>query len=132
MKRTLIAALFFVALGASCWERYAERNNGRAYFTRTGDTYRVELTGWRFPLVHDPLSLILERTRRATLTLQLPRLEGVIEGSETLMLPDEIRYHGRVVISNRQMTIDLHYGDGSPLSWNDEYRLVQADGDESR
>lgn len=132
MKRTLIVAIFLAALGASCWERYAERNDGRAYFTRSGDTYRVELTGWRFPLVHDPLSLFLERTRRATLTLQLPRLEGAIEGSDLLMLPDKLHYAGRVVISNRKMTVDLSHGDGSPLSWNDEYTLVQADGDESR
>jgi hypothetical protein len=93
-----------------------------------GDIYRVELTGWRFPLVHDPLSLLLDRTRRASVTLDLPRLDGVIDGGEIPVAPDKLRYVGRVVVSNRKMHVDLYYDDGRPLSWNDEYTLVPADG----
>ncbi len=116
------------ALAAACWERHAESNDGRAHVVADGRIYRVELTGWRFPLVHDPLSLLLGRTRRATLTMELPRIEGVIDGGEIPVGPDKLRYVGRVVITNRKMQVDLYYGDRRALSWNDEYTLVPAEG----
>jgi hypothetical protein len=128
MRRTLIAIICLATLAAACWERHAERNDGRAYFVADGHIYRVELTGWRFPLVHDPLSLLLERTRRATLTLELPRVEGLIDGREIPVSPDKLRYVGRVVVTNRKMQVDLYYEDRRPLSWNDEYTLVPRDG----
>jgi hypothetical protein len=132
MRRILFIGIFVAALAAVCWERYAERNDGRAYFAADGDGYRVELTGWRFPLVHDPISLLVERTRRATLTLKLPRIEGVIDGTEIPVDPGKLRYVGRVVISNRTMQVDLSYDDGRPLPWNDEYTLVQRDSEQTR
>ena len=127
MRRTLLIAIFVAALAAACWERYASRNDQRAYFAADGNVYRVELTGWRFPLVHDPISLLVERTRRATLTLNLPRIDGVIDGTEIPVDPDKLRYVGRVVIANRKMQVDLSFDDGRPLPWNDEYTLVQRD-----
>ncbi len=68
-------------LTGTWWYRHAQ-DGDRAYFARMGNVYRVEMRGWRFPLVHDPLSLLLERTYEETLTLDLPRIEGVIDGSE--------------------------------------------------
>ena len=127
-RRNLFIVICFATLAAAFWERHAERNDGRAYFVADGRIYRVELTGWRFPLVHDPLSLLLDRTRRATLTLELPRIEGVIDGSEIPVRADKLRFAGRVVVTNRKMQVDLYYDDRRPLSWNDEYTLVAADG----
>ena len=128
MRWTFVTVICVAALAATCWERRAEGNDKRAYFVRDGDTYRVELTGWRFPLVHDPLSLLLERTRTATLTMELPRIEGVVDGSEIPVPPDKLRYVGRVVIANRKMQVDLYYTDRRPLPWNDDYTLVPTDG----
>jgi hypothetical protein len=127
MRRTVFVVIGFATLAAACWERHAERNDERAYFARDGQTYRVELKGWRFPLVHDPLSLLLERTRKETLTMELPRIDGVIDGSEIPVSPDKLRYIGRVVITNRQMQVDLYYNDRRALPWNDGYTLVQTD-----
>ena len=133
MRRPLFLGIFLATLAAACWERHAERNDDRAYFTRNGDVYRVELKGWRFPLVHDPLSLLVERTREATLTMELPRIEGVIDGNEIPVAPDKLGYVGRVVISKRKMNVDLYYqNDRRPLSWNDDYTLVQAKSDETQ
>ena len=129
MRRRLLVGIFVAGLAAACWERHAERNDDRAYFTAGGNVYRVELKGWRFPLVHDPLSLLLERTRRETLTMELPRIEGVIDGSEIPVSPDKLRYVGRVVITKRKMKVGLYYTDRRPLPWNDEYTLVQTDSD---
>ena len=128
MRRTLFIVIGLATLAAACWERHAESNDSRAYFVVDGDIYRVELTGWRFPLVHDPLSLLLEHTRRATLTMELPRIEGVIDGGDISVGADKLRYGGRVVVTNRRMQVDLYYDDRRPLSWNDEYRLVPRDG----
>jgi hypothetical protein len=128
MRRTLFIVIGSATLAAACWERHAERNDGRAFFVADGHIYRVELTGWRFPLVHDPLSLLLESTRRATLTVELPRIEGVIDGGEIPVGADKLRYVGRVVITNRKMQVDLYYDDRRPLSWNDDYTLVPSVG----
>jgi hypothetical protein len=103
----------------------AETNNERAYFARDGHLYRVEMKGRRFPLVHDPLSLVLASTYEETFTMELPRIEGVIEGPEI-----HARYLGRVVITKGKMKVDLYLPDEGtrrPLSWNDDYRLVQKD-----
>ena len=126
MRRTLFASLCVATLAVAGWDRYADRNDGRASFVADGRSYRVELTGWRFPLVHDPVSLLVQRTRRATLTLSLPRIEGVIDGAEIPVEPDKLRYSGRVVITDRKMQVDLYYagGDRRPLPWNDDYTLV--------
>lgn len=132
MRRISFIGICVAALAAACWERHAERNDERAYFAGDGHIYRVELTGWRFPLVHDPISLLVERTRRAALTLELPRIEGVIDGTEIRVAPDKLRYGGRVVISNRRMQVDLSYDDGRPLPWNDEYTLVERDSERPR
>jgi hypothetical protein len=85
------------------------------------------MKGWRLPLVHDPVSLLLNRTYEETETMDLPRIDGVVEAAE-LGLPSH--WDGRVVITNRKMTVDLYYRDEGarrPWSWNDEYTLVQTD-----
>jgi len=125
MRRILFVALGLMILAAACWTRYAETNDERAYLVRDGNVYRVELKGRRFPLVHDPVSLVLASTQTETFTLELPRIEGVIEGREI-----HARYLGRVVITSGQMNVDLYYSDEGTrraLSWNDDYTLVQKD-----
>ena len=134
-KRTLIA-LFFATLAAVFWERHAQTNDERAYFAKEGQSYRVEMKGWRFPLVHDPVSLLLDRTYQETFTLALPRIDGVIEGPEIPVDPGKLRYVGRVVITGGRMKLDLYYDDSEnprrALSWNDEYVLVPKDTSGSR
>ena len=135
-RRLLFIAIGFLILAAACWERVAERNDERASFSSDGHVYRVEMKGLRFPLVHDPLSLLLARTRETTFTLELPRIDGVIEGTEIpRSLDGNYRYLGRVVITRGKMEVDLYYPDEGtrrPLSWNDEYTLVPKDTGESR
>lgn len=133
-RRLLFIAIGFLILAAACWERIAERNHERAYFARDGHVYRVEMKGLRFPLVHDPVSLLLARTRETTFTLELPRIDGVIDGTE-IQRSGDYRYLGRVVITRGKMEVDLYYPDEGtrrPLSWNDEYTLVPKDTGETR
>jgi hypothetical protein len=107
-------------------------NNEDAYFTKHGAGYLVEMKGERLLMAHDPLSWIRGRTYEDTLTLQLPRTDGVVEGREIPVKPGTLRYTGRVVLSNGRMTVDLHYvnHDGkteAPLPWNGQYKLVSKD-----
>jgi hypothetical protein len=127
LKRLVLVATCCATLAAACWGRHAESNDDRAYLASDGPIYRVEMKGWRFPLVHDPVSFLLGRTRETTLTMELPRIEGVIDGREIPVGPDKVRYVGQVVITNRKMKVDLYYKDRRPLLWNDEYTLVQTD-----
>ena len=131
MKRILVIAICLAVLALACRERYAQTNDDRAYFVRDGDAYRVVMRGRRLPLVHDPVSLLLIRTYDETFTMQLPRIDGLIQASE-IPVPGEVRYVGRVVIDRGTMTVDLYYDDVDegtrrPLRWNDEYTLVERD-----
>ena len=131
MKRILVIAVCLALLALACRDRYAETNDDRAYFVRDGDSYRVVMRGRRLPLVHDPVSLLLIRTYEETFTMQLPRIDGVIQASE-IPVPGDLRYAGRVVIDRGTMSVDLYYddvGEGTrrPLRWNDEYTLVGSE-----
>jgi len=105
-------------------------NNERAYFAKQDRSYLVELKGTRRKMAHDPISLIRGRTYEATLTLQLPRIEGVIQGSEIPVMEGYLRYTGQVLITKDKLKLDLYYDDPGvsarmPLPWNGEYTLVQ-------
>jgi hypothetical protein len=79
-------------------------------------------------MAHDPFSAIRGRTYEETLTIQVPRIEGVIEGSEIPVPPGKLRYAGRIEIKNSKMRVDLQYDRTKvPLPWNGEYTLVEKD-----
>ena len=127
MRRGLIAVGCSVVLVAAC---SSVGNNERAYFAKRGASYVVELKGTRRLMAHDPISGILGRTYEETLTLQLPRIEGVIKGSEIPVTAGNLRYTGQLVIAKDKMKLDLYYDDPGdsvrrPLPWNGEYTLVQ-------
>ena len=131
-KRRTFVAIFLATVAAVFWQRHAETNDDRAYFAKDGHSYRVEIKGWRFPLVHDPLSLVLDRTYEETFTMELPRIDGIIDGPEIPVRPGKLGYVGSIVITRGKMKLDLYYDDASEgtrraLAWNDEYTLVQRD-----
>jgi hypothetical protein len=128
-KRIFLIAALLVPLLSGC-SRVG--NYERAYFDKHGARYLVEMKGTRRLMAHDPFSAIRGRTYEETLTIDLPRIEGVIEGSEIPVMPGKLRYAGRVVITKGEMEVDLYYDDREdntkvPLLWNGEYTLVQRD-----
>jgi len=127
MRRRLIAVGCFLVLVSAC-SRVG--NYEHAYFAKQGAGYLVELKGTRRLMAHDPISGILGRTYEETLTLQLPRIEGLIKGSEIPVTAGKLRYTGQLVITKDKMKLDLHYDDPGdsvprPLPWNGEYTLVR-------
>lgn len=128
-KRLFLAVGSLLIIVAAC---SSTGNHERAYFTKHGTTYLVEMKGTRRLMAHDPISAIRGKTYEETLTLELPRIEGEIEGSEIPVAPDKLPYGGRVVITKDKMRVDLYYDDLSdntkvPLLWNGEYTLVPRD-----
>jgi hypothetical protein len=127
MRRVFLTAVCFAALAPACsWAG----NYERAYYIKRGATYFVELKGRRRLMAHDPFSALRGRTYEETLTLELPRIEGAVEGAEIPVRPGYLLYAGRVVITGRKMRVALYYEDRDgnakvPLTWNGEYTLVQ-------
>jgi hypothetical protein len=124
-KRVFLAAACLITVLACS----RPGNYERAYFTKSGRSYLVELKGTRRLMAHDPISGIRGKTYEETLTLQLPRIEGEIEGSEIEVAPGKLSYHGNVVITKDKMTVNLYYNDDEkrPLDWNGHYTLVSRD-----
>jgi hypothetical protein len=104
-------------------------NDERAYVVKQGARYVVEMKGRRRVLAHDPISALRGRTYDETFTIELPRVDGVIDASE-ITVPATLRhYTGRVAITDRKMTVDLYDDNGTdrtkfPLRWNGEYTLT--------
>ena len=125
MKRVFLAACVLILMAACS----RTGNYERAYFDKKGASYLVEMKGTRRLMAHDPVSAIRGRTYEETLTITIPRIEGVIEGTEIPVMPGKLRYGGRIVITKSKMKVDLYYDDREdntqvPLPWNGEYTLV--------
>jgi len=58
-------------------------------------------------MAHDPVSAIRGRTYEETLTIELPRIEGVIDGAEIPVRSGYLPYAGRIVITARKMKVEL-------------------------
>ena len=127
MNPPSFVALCFATLATAC---SGAHNNELAYFTTHGPGYLVELNGERRLMAHDPISAIRGRMYSETLTIELPRIEGVIEGSEIPVRPGFVPYTGRIVITADRMKIDLYYNDRDEnrevaLLWNGVYTLTR-------
>lgn len=125
-KHAFLAVMCAATLALACSRA---GNNERAVFTRHGDRYSIEMKGRRYLMAHDPISFLRGRTYEETLTMDVPRIEGIIEGAEIPVSPGKLRYVGRVAITSRRMKVDLYYDhpDRDPLPWNGEYTLVPKD-----
>ena len=133
-RRPIVVGLCVATLAGVWWGRCATTNEERAYFVTDGQVFRVEMTGWRLPMVHDPISLLLNRTRPETFSMELPRIEGIIDGTE-VRRADGPPCVGRVVITRLTMDVDLYYvddGQRRPLAWNGTYKLIQKDAAATR
>jgi len=129
MRRVSFVVICFATLVSACSETGHDEH---AYFVKHGPNYLVEMKGRRRLMAHDPVSAIRGRTYEETLTIELPRIEGVIDGAEISVRPGYLRYAGRVVITSRKMNVDLYYHDRDAntkvaLLWNGEYMLLQRD-----
>ena len=129
MKRAFLAVGCCAALMSACART---GNYEHAYFVKHGQGYLVVMKGTRRLMAHDPISAAKAKTYEETLTIDIPRIDGIIQGSEIPVPPGKLRYTGQVVILKNNMKVDLYYDDREdntrvPLSWNGEYTLVDRD-----
>jgi hypothetical protein len=126
MKRVLLIATSLLTLLTACSRA---SNYEQASFAKKDGKYLVELRGKRRLMAHDPISGIRNGTYEDSLILRLPRIEGVIDGTEIPVRRGDLSYEGRVDITKDKMKVDLYYVESSkhPLLWNDEYTLVEKD-----
>src|SRR5262245_27461390 len=100
MRRVSFIVMCFSTLVWACSET---GNDKHVYFIKNGPSYLVELKGRRRLMSHDPFSALRRRTYEETLTIELPRIAGVIDGAEIPVRPGHIPYAGRVVITSGKM-----------------------------
>ncbi len=126
-----IAVAVALALGYSC-VRDKTSNDEIAVVARDGETYRITLSGTRYLMVHDPVSLLRRPRYTATKVLTVPRLTGTVDGAEIPVKPGYHKLLGSIVFDGERMTVDLYYDNTDdcirdPLSWNGAYTLRFGD-----
>jgi hypothetical protein len=118
--------IFYIFLLAQC---NRATNDKEAFFSKSGDTCLVKLTGKRKYNVHDPGNIIKGETYRDSLVLEIPCTEeSVIKGEDIPVPPGYYKYKGTLIIKNRQLNVSLFYDNYDdkklePLSWNGNYIL---------
>jgi hypothetical protein len=128
-NRPSLVRIAVVALSvASTTSCSGTKNYEQAYFSKHGSGYLVELKGKRHLLAHDPVSAILGNTSEETYEIEIPRIDGTIDGSEIRVERGSYKYSGSIVISQNRMTVNLARPNTDakrldPLSWNGRYRL---------
>jgi hypothetical protein len=125
--RFLITSIVLLSLSA-CGSSY---NYKEAHYTKTQNSYLIEVKGKRRLMAHDPISLLMGKTYEAKQVFEVPRIEGIVKGSEIPRLPGYYKYVGTIKFENQSMVIDL-YADNydekkKNVSWNGVYVLKQMD-----
>lgn len=79
---------------------------------------------------HDPISFIISLPCKTNFEIQVPRINGIVNGEEIPVKKGHYRHVGRIVFEKERMKMDLSYDNTddlvkSPLSWNGDYILVR-------
>jgi hypothetical protein len=101
-NRSSLVRIGVVALAvASTTTCSGAKNYEQAYFSKHGSVYLVELKGKRYLLAHDPVSAILGKTSEETFEIEIPRIDGTIDGSEIRVERGCYKYSGSIVFSQK-------------------------------
>jgi hypothetical protein len=96
------------------------------------DHFILTVKGKRCLMVHDPVSLLLQKTYEDSANYIIPRKQGIIKGEELPTEPGYYKSTGTIKIQDNQVEINLstdNYDDKKlhPNSWNGKYELVWRD-----
>ena len=98
-----------------------EKDNGRLV---------VKLRGRRKLMVHDPVSLLLNKTYEDSFSFFIPQLtDCIIEGKDIPVEDGYYKYKGRITITKNKLHEDLLIDDTDEKvlrrdSWNGDYNLI--------
>ena len=131
MKKVTIVIIALVAISIILLVllRPKTRNDETALVYKVDSSYLIVLMGTRYLMVHDPISALLGKTYNETYKIVVPRIEGIVKGSEIPAEKGYYHYEGQIDFKGSRMSINLYYDNyddkkKDALSWNGEYSLV--------
>jgi len=78
-------------------------------------------------MAHDPISLIFRGSTEVSEVLVVPRIQGIVKGSEVLAQEGNVPYIGDIIFKDDVMVIKLIYDyphrESSPSWWDGKYIL---------
>ena len=100
-----------------------------AFATKVGDTYQLKFTGREYPMAHDPVAMLLREPHEVTYVLNVPRITGVVDGSEISVKKGSYQHMGSISFSGNKMRVDLYFDNfddnrKDPSALNGEYTLI--------
>ncbi len=125
----IIIASLLISISFLFLLRPKVKNDETALIYKMDSSYLIVLTGTRYLMVHDPISALLGKTYNETYKIIVPRINGVVSGSEIPVEKGYYRYEGQIEFRDNKMSINLYadnYEDKKKdaLSWNGEYSFV--------
>ena len=130
----IIIALVAISITFLVLLRPKIKNDEAALVYKVDSSYLVVLTGTRYLMAHDPISALLGKTYDETYRIVVPRIEGVVKGSEIPVEKGYYVYEGQIDFKGNRMSMNLYYDNyddkrKDPLSWNGEYSFVLRSND---
>lgn len=131
MNKILLIGI--VLLFVSCSVFKGAKNSKYAYYTLNNNVYKIELSGKRVSMTHDPVSIIKGDRYNTQMVFSVPKIKGVIKGEEILSPKhsNDFKYVGEIKIYGEKMSINLEYkyfdneSPNHPISWNGTYILMK-------
>ncbi|MBC7400286.1 MAG: hypothetical protein H7289_10095 [Mucilaginibacter sp.] len=121
-----------ISLLISTYSCNGAKNNKEAYIVIKGNKSFIKLKGKRNYMVHDPISLVFNKTYEDSTLISLPRVQnGIIKGNEIITEKGYYKYteDSFISIDHQKLKIYLQYNDTDDKKveqdgWNGEYNLV--------
>lgn len=131
MKKVIliIVAILLIAVSLLVLLRPKVRNNATALIYKENASYLIVLTGTRYLMVHDPISALLGKTYNETYKITVPRINGIVAGSEIPVEKGYYHYQGQIEFRGNKMIVNLYYDNyddnrKDALSWNGVYSII--------
>lgn len=104
-------------------------NEPMVRYQKIMDGYEIRLAGQREKMSHDLINSLFPHTYAVEEILIVPRLQGIVYGSEIPAKKGNYKYAGVIRFNGETMVIDLRYVDTDQkiernISWNGTYKLV--------
>ena len=121
-----IIFILLVLFISGCAKNY---NNEVATYIKVDNRYQIKLSGMRGNMAHDPISMIFRGSSEVSETIVVPRISGVVKGSEIPTEKGYYKYLGLIRFNDGKMIIDLQYDNYDykttpDTGWNGSYILL--------
>jgi len=128
-RATIVIVIILCAVGFIAIIRGKAENHETVNITKEGAEYKIQFTGTRYLMVHDPISALLRKTYETTYSLKVPRIKGTVNGNEIPVKKGHYQFVGNVKFNKDIVIVDLYtdnYDDKTKnaSSWNGKYTII--------